>query len=202
MTADLEHRWRGRPVMSACLRFFVFLSPIGASVATAAAIAPRLHAERWYQLIGNIFLVFAASTLALVLTDRLARRLLPLAVLLRLSLAFPDEAPSRIAIARRTASTGHLEERLEAARRDGVDDEPTRAAEQILTLVAAVEAHDRATRGHSERVRIYTDLLADQLGLSQDDRDRLRWSALLHDVGKLTVPGKVLNNPSKLDGRE
>jgi hypothetical protein len=144
----------------------------------------------------------ALSTLALVITDRLARRLLPLAVLLRLSLAFPDEAPSRIALARRAASTRDLEARVETARRDGVDDEPTRAAEQILSLVAAVEAHDRATRGHSERVRIYTDLTADELHLSGDDRDRLRWAALLHDVGKLRVPAKVLNKPAKLTKRE
>jgi hypothetical protein len=135
-------------------------------------------------------------------TDRLARRLLPLAVLLRLSLAFPNEAPSRIALARRAASTRDLEARVEAAHRHGVADEPTRAAEQILSLVAAVEAHDRATRGHSERVRIYTDLLALELRLSQRDCDRLRWSALLHDVGKLEVPKKVLNKPSKLTTHE
>ncbi len=202
MMAKHEQRWRGRPVASACLRFFVFAAPIGASVATASVIAPRLHATRWYHLVGNVLLVFAVSTAALALTDRLARRLLPLAVLLRLSLAFPNEAPSRIALARRAVSTRDLEARVEEARREGVTDEPARTAEQILSLIAAVEAHDRATRGHSERVRIYTDLLAEQLRLADHDRDRLRWSALLHDVGKLRVPAKVLNKPSKLNKRE
>ncbi|MHB1930045.1 MAG: fibronectin type III domain-containing protein [Acidimicrobiales bacterium] len=53
------------------------------------------------------------------------------------------------------------------------------------------------TRGHSERVRVLTDLIADQLRLPQHDRDRLRWSALLHDVGKLAGPRGVLNKPDK-----
>ena len=49
----------------------------------------------------------------------------------------------------------------------------------------ALNAHDRLTRGHSDRVRAFTDLIADELDLPDPDRDRLRWSALLHDIGKL-----------------
>jgi HD-GYP domain-containing protein (c-di-GMP phosphodiesterase class II) len=50
-----------------------------------------------------------------------------------------------------------------------------RAAEQILSLVAALSAHDGKTRGHSERVRAFTDLLGSQLRIQADDRGRLRW---------------------------
>ena len=72
-----------------------------------------------------------------------------------------------------------------------------RAAKQILSLVAALSARDRKTRGHSERVRAFTDLVATQLRMPEDDRDRLRWAALLHDIGKLRVPAKVLNKPGR-----
>lgn len=75
-------------------------------------------------------------------------------------------------------------------------DEAT-AARNILALVGALAAHDRKTRGHSERVRAYTDLLSEELGLNEADRDRLRWSALLHDIGKLRVDVAILNKPGK-----
>ena len=80
--------------------------------------------------------------------------------------------------------------------------EPVLAAEKILALAGALNAHDRLTRGHGERVRAYTDLIADELDLSPSDRDRLRWSALLHDIGKLAVHPHVLNKPDKLSDEE
>ncbi len=76
------------------------------------------------------------------------------------------------------------------------------AAEKIVSLAATLSAHDRKTRGHAERVRAYTDLMAEELRLPDDDRDRLRWSALLHDVGKLTVHADVLNKAGQLSEDE
>jgi putative nucleotidyltransferase with HDIG domain len=123
--------------------------------------------------------------------------MLPLAALLSLTMIFPDRAPSRFAMARRVGSLRNLEERLRHARKHGVEDDPARAAETILTLVAALNLHDRKTRGHSERVRALTDMLAQELRLNREDRDRLRWAALLHDIGKLEVEARVLNKPGK-----
>ena len=70
-------------------------------------------------------------------------------------------------------------------------------AEEILALAASLSRHDRGTRGHSERVRAFTDMIAEELRLAPADRDRLRWSALLHDVGKLTVHPQILNKDGK-----
>ena len=154
--------------------------------------------------------MFAAWLLALVLVsmlaaaaiERLARRTLPLAVLLQLSLVFPDHAPSRFALARGAGSPRVLKDRLQVARESGIDDDPSRAAEEIISLVGALSAHDRKTRGHSERVRAFTDLIAEELSLPEEDRDRLRWAALLHDIGKLRVPARILNKAGKPDPHE
>lgn len=200
---DGEQRWRGRPVLSALLRVFIFVVPIQMSIATTAIlrrVLPAAHTTGDRAV--RVATLLLVSTVVLVCTDRLARRLMPLAVLLKLSMAFPEEAPSRMRLARAAASTRDLEARVEQARRTGFQDEPAKAAEHILTLVAAVESHDRATRGHSERVRVYTDMLADQLRLALRDRDRLRWAALLHDVGKLEVPKRILAKPGKLTKHE
>jgi hypothetical protein len=67
----------------------------------------------------------------------------------------------------------------------------------VLELVLALNVHDKRTRGHSERVRVFTDLIADELKVDEAGKARLRWAALLHDVGKLEVPAKILNKPGK-----
>ena len=140
--------------------------------------------------------------LAAAVVERLARRTLPLAIMLQLSLVFPDHAPSRFALARRAGSPRVLKQRIQAAHENGIDDDLSRAAEEIISLVAALSAHDRKTRGHSERVRAFTDLIGDELNLPEEDRDRLRWAALLHDIGKLRVPTRILNKPGKPDQHE
>jgi hypothetical protein len=146
--------------------------------------------------------VIVVSAAVAAFVERLARRLLPLAVLLQLSLVFPDRAPRRFRMARGAGRLRVLEDRIRDARERGVSDEPAAAAEEILSLVAALSAHDRKTRGHSERVRAFTDVIASEIGLSEDDQDRLRWAALLHDVGKLRVPRRILNKPGRPDDRE
>jgi HD-GYP domain-containing protein (c-di-GMP phosphodiesterase class II) len=181
----------------------VFLLPILVAIAAAAAFArivpdPRSGAG----VFGWWALLLAVPWIVYILASRLGRRALPLAALLNMTLVFPDKAPSRMAVARKAGTTRGLERQLEAARGNGVQDEPAVAAAQILALAASLNKHDRLTRGHSERVRVVTDLIADQLNLPQADRDRLRWSALLHDIGKLTVAGSILNKAGKPDEME
>jgi HD-GYP domain-containing protein (c-di-GMP phosphodiesterase class II) len=72
----------------------------------------------------------------------------------------------------------------------------------IRALVAAVEARDRYTRGHSERVTAYSVAVADVLGLPEREREIVELSGLLHDVGKIGVPEAVLNKPGRLTDEE
>ncbi len=65
-----------------------------------------------------------------------------------------------------------------------------------------VDAKSPYTAGHSERVALYTDLIAKQLGLSDERRRWLRRAALLHDIGKLGVSNSILDKPGKLDDEE
>jgi len=190
-------RWSAHPVLGLFLRVVVVCVPIvagaGLAVFVARVLPPPGGLGRMWWLLGLLL----ASAAAAVAVDRVARRLLPLAVLLRLSLIFPDRVPSRFRVARTAGSPRVLRDRVEAARRDGVGSDPARAAETILALVAALSSHDRKTRGHSERVRAFSDLLAEAVKLPGEDRDRLRWAALVHDVGKLEVPGLILNKVGK-----
>ncbi len=65
-----------------------------------------------------------------------------------------------------------------------------------------VDSKSPYTAGHSGRVALYTDLIASELGLSEQRRRWLRRGALLHDVGKLGVSNTILDKPGKLDDLE
>lgn len=65
-----------------------------------------------------------------------------------------------------------------------------------------VDSKSPYTSGHSARVALYTDLIAEQMGLSFERRRWLKRGALLHDVGKLGVSNSVLDKPGKLDADE
>jgi uncharacterized membrane protein YgcG len=148
----------------------------------------------------HLAVLVVVSTVVLVVLDRSARRLLPLVTLLDLTLLFPHSAPSRLQVAREAIRRRPIEEQLARVREAGAD--PSTAATEILSLVAALSTHDRPTRGHAERVRMFTDLIAEQMRLPERDRDLLRWAAILHDIGKLRVPVAVLNKPGKPDEDE
>jgi HD-GYP domain-containing protein (c-di-GMP phosphodiesterase class II) len=194
-------RWAARPRWAGAVRVAVFLGPVLASFAAAWGVTRLLPAStgRAEQALHLAELV-VISTAVLVVLDRSARRLLPLVTLLDLSLLFPEAAPSRLRVAREAIRRRPIEEQLARVREAGAD--PSTAATEILSLVAALSSHDRPTRGHAERVRMFTDLIAEQMRLPERDRDLLRWAAILHDIGKLRVPATLLNKAGKPDEKE
>ncbi|HZU21721.1 MAG TPA: HD domain-containing phosphohydrolase, partial [Terriglobales bacterium] len=72
----------------------------------------------------------------------------------------------------------------------------------IEALALAIEAKDHTTHDHLQRVRVYAMELANELGLSYEDKEALRAAALLHDIGKLAVPEHIISKPGKLTPEE
>ena len=194
---DSGRRWKSFSRTSLLVSAIVVAVPIVVSAAVAFTLSNLLPPPHTVQSevlwwIG----VLGPAGLTAIGAGRLSRRLLPLAALLNVSMLFPDKAPSRLAVLRKVGSTRNLDRQVqsgEVAPESDLND----AAIEILALATALGHHDRRTRGHSERVRAYADLIADEMRLSQADRDRLRWSALLHDIGKMSVHPDILNKAGK-----
>ena len=88
---------------------------------------------------------------------------------------------------------------------------PEQGGEQVdedyLDKVAAafaqvVDSKSPYTAGHSDRVALFTDMIAEELGLSAEKRRFLKRAALLHDLGKLGVSNQILDKPGKLSDEE
>ena len=192
-------RWGRRPVVAALVRVGAAAVPALLGLGVALLSGPAVRGVAGPGRIVAVLTVAVAAAAVVWLTTRLAARALPLAWLLGVDAAFPGVAPSRFAIALRTNRTAALHELAEDP------DSPSEArvaAERILVLAGAITAHDRRTRGHSERVRAYTRVVGEAMGLRGEELDRLAWAGLLHDVGKLVVEPEVLVKPSRLDVHE
>lgn len=72
----------------------------------------------------------------------------------------------------------------------------------INAFTKAIDAKDKYTIGHSERVADYTIKLARQMNLSEKVIDELKSAALLHDIGKIGIADEILNKPGKLTDEE
>ena len=191
--------WRARPRLATSLGAVALVLPSLLGVAAALVLARVLPRPEGATAVATWWVVVLTTPIAVAaVVERLARRLLPLVHLLRLSLVFPDRTPSRYRVARQANRLRTLREQL-------LDPEsgasPASAAE-TLALIAALEAHDGHTRGHSGRVLLFVDLLAEELDIDAEDRERLRWAALLHDIGKLDVDPEVLNKHGRPDHHE
>jgi putative nucleotidyltransferase with HDIG domain len=85
--------------------------------------------------------------------------------------------------------------------------ERSRVDEEYLDDVAAafaqvIDSKSPYTSGHSERVTLFADVIAEELGFDPSSRRWLKRAALLHDIGKLGVSNSILDKPGKLDPDE
>ena len=74
--------------------------------------------------------------------------------------------------------------------------------ESIQTLRYTVEAKDMYTRGHSDRVSEYSNLIGNRLGLNDSDIKLLQIGGLFHDIGKIGVPDSILLKEARLTDDE
>jgi hypothetical protein len=82
-----------------------------------------------------------------------------------------------------------------------------REQEQLVTgviraVINAIDAKDQYTCGHSDRVAEFSKAIAQQMGLDEEECDRIYLTGLLHDVGKIGVPDSILSKPDKLTDEE
>jgi uncharacterized membrane protein YeaQ/YmgE (transglycosylase-associated protein family) len=192
-------QWCRRPVASALVRTTVLSFPLVVAVIAGVVAGSSVSGNSVGSIVARMALGAVASIVAFAIVERLARRFLPLAALLRLSLVFPDCAPSRFSVAMRATSVRKLQQWAKEAQGD---DEIPALAEKVVTLASALNAHDRRTRGHSERSRAMADLITDELQMSPTEANGVRWGAFLHDIGKLLVPAEILNKPGAPTPRE
>ena len=81
-------------------------------------------------------------------------------------------------------------------------DELDSAENVAFAFARAVEAKSSYTHGHSERVQHYSLLLAKSLNVSREDCEIIRKGALLHDIGKISIPDRILDKEGPLTAAE
>jgi HD-GYP domain-containing protein (c-di-GMP phosphodiesterase class II)/uncharacterized protein YjbI with pentapeptide repeats len=199
---SIDRTWQASRFWARAVGVGVFIAPFAAAWTVVWVVG-----DLFFRPAGNVGIVVwilqsvAVASVVAALVERLVRRLLPLQVLLGMSLTFPDHAPSRFKVALRSGTLRKLKSRLPDIS-DGGKATVQQAAEHAVELVTMLGRHERLTRGHTERVRAYSDLIAVELGLSEDDRNKLAWAAMLHDIGKLAVPAEILNKDSRPEDSE
>ncbi|MDE0910137.1 MAG: response regulator [Myxococcota bacterium] len=72
----------------------------------------------------------------------------------------------------------------------------------IRALAEAIDAKDHYTRGHSERVAVYASRMARRMNMRKELVERVYFSGLLHDVGKIGIPDAIITKPSRLSKEE
>lgn len=85
---------------------------------------------------------------------------------------------------------------LEARRNEGI------LFSTVQALAAAMDAREPFTAEHSRRVALLADVIGEEMALAEEERNRLKLAALVHDVGKIATPDTVLHKPGPLNNEE
>ena len=78
----------------------------------------------------------------------------------------------------------------------------TTYTDTVKAFAAAIDCKDKYTEGHSVRVGKYSEIIASELGWSQDEIEGAAVAGYLHDVGKLTVDRRIINAPYRINAKE
>ncbi|MBO4335597.1 MAG: HD domain-containing protein [Desulfovibrio sp.] len=74
--------------------------------------------------------------------------------------------------------------------------------EMVLALAKTIDAKDRYTSGHSERVADYAKTIAERAGEPKETQDEIYYIGLVHDIGKIGIPKNIINKPGRLTDDE
>ncbi len=92
--------------------------------------------------------------------------------------------------------------RMQQERLEMSEKQTRMSSETIMAIAATVDAKDERTSQHSKRVSEYSVLIASRYGFTKEEQENLRRAALLHDIGKVGIPDRILNKPARLDDEE
>src|SRR5687767_8871314 len=166
-------RWTRRSAAAKVLALVTTVAPLVSAGVVCLVLARLWARHQWPGPLPVRVLALAAVGAAVgSATARLARRLLPLAPLLHLTLSFPDRAPSLIGVALRANRARRLQRIVERGEPLPAGT-PQDVATMLLALIGWMTIHDRRTRGHAERVCAIAALLAADLGLADEERGQL-----------------------------
>lgn len=72
----------------------------------------------------------------------------------------------------------------------------------VRAFAAAIDCKDKYTQGHSERVGKYSEIIAREMGWSEEHVEGIAVAGYLHDIGKLVVERDIINAPYKIDAKQ
>ncbi len=96
----------------------------------------------------------------------------------------------------------HLQKSLEREVEKKTKENEKQFTRFVRSLANAIDAKDRYTSGHSQRVADYAVMIADRMGRDEDFKQVVYYAGLLHDVGKIRIPEGVINKPGRLTEEE
>ncbi|WP_375750392.1 HD domain-containing phosphohydrolase [Vibrio sp. HN007] len=82
------------------------------------------------------------------------------------------------------------------------DERQQNLTQYVYSLVEMIEGRDSYTAGHTKRVAEYSTLIAREMGLTEDEIERLQRAAMVHDIGKISTPDAILLKPGDLSDLE
>lgn len=172
--------------------FAVILNDAGAETATTIAERVRGAVERCSAQVGAPAGVTVSVGIAIYPENaESAEQLVKLA----------DEALYRVKFSERNAIQVYSS-LIDELRSELGDTESASLLATLRTLITIINARDRYTSGHSERVTNYALLLGNRLGLSAEDLRLLRYAAFLHDIGRIEISRDILNKRGPLSDEE
>lgn len=189
--------WSAKPVLGWVIRVALFIIPLlvaWLTVRLAMIAVPQPEGlGRTIVWVGG---AFALSILVHQLARRSLRRFSSLGMLFSMSLTFPDVAPSRWRAAKLASRANSLDTSTDIA------SAKSRQADHLVELVGRINRHEAIMWGHGDRVRSYCEQIATELDITGADLERLRWAALLHDVGKLDISTAILDRKGRPTAEE
>ena len=82
------------------------------------------------------------------------------------------------------------------------DDMRLTYSDTVRAFAAAIDCKDKYTEGHSVRVGKYSQIIAEELGWNDDEKEGVAVAGYLHDVGKLTVDKNIINAPYRINAKQ